>query len=111
MSCRICPFRPGISRRRRRPSSHQHPKTACMPTFSRYPCSLKHVFVKCGGPLQGNPPLADATKRTPTLPKGICPAMRLHTLSPPATCRLQLKVEDDGAPAGLLHSAFLRPIR
>lgn len=87
MSCRICPFRPGISRRRRRPSSHQHPKTACMPTFSRYPCSLKHVFVKCGGPLQGNPPLAGATKRTPYPAKGDLPGdAPAHTF---ATSHLQ----------------------
>jgi hypothetical protein len=54
---------------------------------------MKHVFMEMWRSIAGQPSVGRCDLH-PTLPKGICPAMRLHTHTF-ATCRLQqLKVEE-----------------
>jgi hypothetical protein len=62
--------------------------------------SLMHVFVECGGPLQGNPPLAGATATYPYPAKGDLPGDAPSHTVVLSTLPLRLKVGEDDAPSG-----------
>lgn len=117
MSCSICPFRHGISRRRRRSSSHQQHQHPSLPSFGISPileamniieaCVCGNVEVHCRATLRWQ------VRRNEPLPCQRGFARRCAcTKNNLSLAYLQLKVEEeDGAPAGLLHSDFLRPMR
>lgn len=126
MSCRICRFRHGISRRRPPsllsvspppPSDPiQNGMAACIRALKQvvtmypFPSLIMHVFVECGGPLQGNPPLAGATATYPYPAKGDLPGDAPSHTVVLSTLPLRLKVGEDGArlpePAGYIRPFF-----